>query len=199
MHFLTRADVVVQFHDLVWYTVKKFMRPGLEKDDLAQEGFCGLLKAYDRYDPDRGVSFMTYAYPWVYAAVQTHAENFSEPTHRSHNSCTQLLNANKEKVLEDCFVAYPYCGDDNDPFESLLQNEERNVKLDRMLDSKIVYEAIMYLPLIHQRVLLSYFFEDQCLSSLTETLGVTKQRVHQIYKKAIVMLRKRLHVRTTVV
>jgi RNA polymerase sigma-B factor len=39
-------------------------------DDLVQEGFLGLLEAFQRFDPTMGVSFFTYAYPWVVKFVR---------------------------------------------------------------------------------------------------------------------------------
>ena len=38
--------------------------------DLVQEGAVGLMQAADRFDPDRGVRFSTYAGWWVRAAMQ---------------------------------------------------------------------------------------------------------------------------------
>lgn len=45
---------------------------GLGFDDLVQEGALGLVQAADRFDPDRGVRFATYAIWWVKAAIQDH-------------------------------------------------------------------------------------------------------------------------------
>ncbi len=36
-----------------------------EEDDLLQEGYLGLCKAVDGYDPDQGVKFLTYAKYWI--------------------------------------------------------------------------------------------------------------------------------------
>lgn len=41
----------------------------IELDDLVQEGFWGLLDALRRFDPDRGVSFATFAYPRIAGAI----------------------------------------------------------------------------------------------------------------------------------
>lgn len=41
--------------------VKKYLGRGAEYDDLLSEGIIGLIKAHDRYDPDKGASFTTYA------------------------------------------------------------------------------------------------------------------------------------------
>jgi RNA polymerase sigma factor (sigma-70 family) len=38
-------------------------------DDLVQEGMLGLLQAVERFDPERGVRFMSYAVMWVRSAV----------------------------------------------------------------------------------------------------------------------------------
>ena len=37
----------------------------IHMDDLFGEGFLGLVEALNRFDPDRGVLFTTFAYPWV--------------------------------------------------------------------------------------------------------------------------------------
>lgn len=39
-------------------------------DDLMQQAFLGLMKAADRFDPDKGVRFSTYARWWIRAEVQ---------------------------------------------------------------------------------------------------------------------------------
>jgi RNA polymerase sigma factor (sigma-70 family) len=45
--------------------------------DLLQEGTTGLMDAVDRFDPDRGVRLMTYAYWWITRAVTLAIENRS--------------------------------------------------------------------------------------------------------------------------
>ncbi|MFP1643984.1 RNA polymerase factor sigma-32 [Pontitalea aquivivens] len=48
----------------------KFRRYGAPMNDLIQEASLGLLKAADKFDPDRGVRFSTYAVWWIKASIQ---------------------------------------------------------------------------------------------------------------------------------
>ena len=48
----------------------RFRRYGAPMNDLIQEASLGLMKAADKFDPDRGVRFSTYAVWWIKAGVQ---------------------------------------------------------------------------------------------------------------------------------
>jgi RNA polymerase sigma-32 factor len=48
----------------------KFRRYGAPMNDLIQEAGLGLMKAADKFDPDRGVRFSTYAVWWIRASIQ---------------------------------------------------------------------------------------------------------------------------------
>ena len=50
----------------------KFKRYGAPMNDLIQEASVGLMKAADKFDPDRGVRFSTYAVWWIKASIQDH-------------------------------------------------------------------------------------------------------------------------------
>lgn len=48
----------------------KFRRYGAPMNDLIQEAGLGLMKAADKFDPERGVRFSTYAVWWIKASIQ---------------------------------------------------------------------------------------------------------------------------------
>jgi RNA polymerase primary sigma factor len=50
---------------IVPHIVKDFAIGRIPLTDLVQEGYLGLLKAVDRFDPDRGYAFSTYASWWI--------------------------------------------------------------------------------------------------------------------------------------
>ncbi len=64
-----RRELIEKNLRLVVSVVKRYRGMGLPFEDLIQEGNIGLMKAVDRFDPEKGHRFSTYATWWIRQAV----------------------------------------------------------------------------------------------------------------------------------
>jgi RNA polymerase sigma factor (sigma-70 family) len=69
------GNIIVKFTPMVHKTVASFQRRcpkyrNVDSEDLVQEGILGIMEAFQRFDPSRGVSFSTYVFPWIHKYVR---------------------------------------------------------------------------------------------------------------------------------
>jgi RNA polymerase sigma-B factor len=67
-----REELVRLFYPLVEYLARRFRSRGEPLDDLTQVASIGLIKAIDRFEPERGVKFSTYAVPTIIGELKRH-------------------------------------------------------------------------------------------------------------------------------
>ena len=66
-------NTLVRMHlPLVEHLARRFRNRGEPLDDLTQVATIGLIKSVDRFDPERGVEFSTYATPTVVGEIKRH-------------------------------------------------------------------------------------------------------------------------------
>lgn len=62
---------------LVIPMAKRFQRPGMDLMDLIEEGNLGLLQAIDKFEPEKGYRFSTYAVYWIEQYIRKYIEEQS--------------------------------------------------------------------------------------------------------------------------
>lgn len=67
-----REELVREHQRLVRYLAKRFAGKGEPIEDLEQVANIGLLKTIDRFDPERGVQFSTYATATIIGELKRH-------------------------------------------------------------------------------------------------------------------------------
>jgi len=73
--------LVVRFRPLAAALARRYESGGYAFDDLRQVACLGLVKALRRFDPDRGVSFSSFAVPTILGELRRHCRDVAWPAH----------------------------------------------------------------------------------------------------------------------
>ncbi|MGQ9524212.1 MAG: sigma-70 family RNA polymerase sigma factor [Armatimonadota bacterium] len=82
-HDPSLKERIVAMHERLVYSVaRKYVNSGEPLEDLIQEGFVGLLRAIDLYDPSFGARFSTYATHKISGAIKHYLRDRARMIHR---------------------------------------------------------------------------------------------------------------------
>ena len=145
----------------------------LSTDDLISEGTIGMMKAAQKYDPQRGKPFVTFAAPYIRQAIEQAISRLDTPTdvrstdeslpRGSRNNYT-LLN-----VLED------------------KDSPRADAASEQMLSDDML-RGLSRLDERQQAVVCRYFGIDrerQTMAEIGQELGLKRERVRQIRNQAL--------------
>jgi len=65
-----RNEIVEQYLYMVDILIRKYLNKGVEYDDLYQVGALALVSAVERFDPDKGFSFSSFATPTILGEIK---------------------------------------------------------------------------------------------------------------------------------
>lgn len=95
----------------------KFRRYGAPMNDLIQEASLGLMKAAEKFDPDRGVRFSTYAVWWIKASIQDYVMRNWSMVRTGSTSGQKSLFFNLKRVQAKLEREAAAAGERLDPFQ----------------------------------------------------------------------------------
>jgi RNA polymerase sigma factor (sigma-70 family) len=108
---VAREKMILSNLRLVVLIAKRYMGRGLAFPDLIEEGNIGLMKAVDRYDPEKGFRFSTYASWWIRQAIERAAINqghlirlpvhMMEKVNQYLSQVEQMVSEGREPDLEE--------------------------------------------------------------------------------------------------
>lgn len=175
-------------------------------EDYLHYGFVGLLEAIDRYNPHQDTSFKTFANYRIFGAILNGIEKVSE---------ARTQYAQRSRLIKERVQSISYNDNEKDLFSELvntaihlalgyLLDEAANAenKEEHYLDGKAYNSdeiAQMQIQLKHiveklpcdEKVIIQYhYFHYVSFEELGDILGVTKGRVSQLHKSAIVRIRE---------
>ena len=90
-----RARVIEEHLPLVASVARRYAGSGEPLEDLVQVGTIGLIKAVDRFEPERGLELSTLAVPWIEGEIRHHLRDRAAPmrTPRPVRELAQRLRA----------------------------------------------------------------------------------------------------------
>lgn len=214
-----RNQLVLQYSPLVKYVagrVRSGLPQNVESADLVSEGVIGLMDAIDKFEPDRGWSFQTYAVPrirgaiidsiraadWVPRSVRSRIREVDRardalqvrlnrtPTEAEVSAEAGLTVAELREV-RDRPSAWSSADD-----EELAAVDDLAPAVDAAIEDEStrasLLAALRTLPERDQVIIALYFFEGLTLGEIGQVLSVTESRVSQLRSRATTSLRASL-------
>jgi RNA polymerase sigma-B factor len=85
------AVLVSRYRGLVWACAQRYSRSPEPAEDLVQEGYVGLLKAINNFDPAIGLNLAAYAYPCITGEIKRHFRDRRWQIHVSRSAQELVL------------------------------------------------------------------------------------------------------------
>lgn len=196
-------DQLIKTHlRLVIKIAKKYQGCGLPLPDLISEGNLGLIKAAQRFDTEKNIRFLYYAYYWIRESILT-SINDNSRTIRVPLSRIKNEKKNKENLtpIPTMLSLNNYLDDDNGiEFLDVLvddTNTDDNNKWDEIgLTTKI--NKLLDVLDERERYVVENFFglknkDSKTLNDIGEDLGLTGMRIMRIKERAMRKIRNEIY------
>ncbi len=212
----TRRNELIESHlGLVRHILGKLVAqlpPGVDVENLESAGTLGLVEAANKFDPERGIKFETYAYTRIRGAILDELRrNCPLPQHvlervakvrRAYESLppgatpAELAAASglNEDELADCLAAMRLTRvaswESNDPLDARLADraEPPDALAERAEQTQVLADAIESLPERERLVVTLYYKEDLRLKEIGEVLHLSESRVSRVLNGALFQL-----------
>jgi len=200
-----RSELIRANLRFAFSVAKQYQNRGVPLGDLVSEANAGLVRAADKYDPDVGVNFISYAVWWIrqalHSAVQRQGRTVQVPLNRAADLSLDVtrglvallqptrsldepaISGEPGRTLGETLVLDR--GEDEDVLPGGIESDSRREAIGRALD---------VLQPRDRRVLILYFGLEgnrpMTLQEIARDLGVTRERVRQLRDRALKRLRE---------
>lgn len=178
-----KRQIMLNYTNLVHYVIhnSKFIKLDVIEDkDYFQFGIEGLSEAIDRFDPDYGTKFETYA-------IQRIRGKIIDELRKLQIKPRSLQNYENAVVYRNVSIDQKLGDDEGFSLADLIPNDDETPDDQYLNAEKIVLlkQAIKKLSERDQLLLSLYYYEKLNYSEIAELLNITVSRVCQIHSKIV--------------
>lgn len=187
-----KKQIIMNYVNLVHYVIHKsnFIQNDLfDRRDYFQFGIEGLSEAIDRFDPDYGTKFETYAIQRIRGKIYDELRKYSPKYETVCDfegvavATSSSVSLNSPVVEDEGIQLYEMVSGGYDEPDDLLEKNELKGRLVELI--KVLNER-------DRNILSLYYYEELNYQEIAKLLNITVSRVSQLHSKIIKSLKQKL-------
>jgi len=185
-----KKQIILNYSNLVHYVIynSKFVNQTiLEEKDFYQFGIEGLSEAIDRFDPDYGTKFETYAIQRIRGKILDEIRKVQIKPRRTGDDKQKIyysnVSLNQPVDNDEGYLLYEKLPDDIETPEDTVEKDE---------EKELLLRFIAGLEERDRLILSLYYYEHLNYKDIAEILKITVSRVSQIHSKIIKQLQQKM-------
>jgi RNA polymerase sigma-B factor len=217
-----RNELVERHMGLAAHVARRFGRRGPSDDDLRQVAFLALVKAVDRFEPDRNVAFSTFAGRTIEGEIKRHfrdntwtvsvprsAKEIHLQLRRATDELTQKLGrppnvrqlaerlgVGTDVVIEGIAAGSAYSTASLDaPITAEGPASELGSEdpgFGHVADSSVVGDLISRLPEREREIVRLRFYDELTQGEIAERMGMSQMHVSRLLRRSFEQMRRQL-------
>ncbi len=217
---VAKSKLVEENTGLIYMVVNRFRNRGTEPEDLFQIAAVGLLKAIDRFDPQLGMQFSTYAVPLMMGEIRRHLRDDGPiKVSRGYKMLASKAAALREHLLAEkgaepsiteiatalsvdpaelsaALVAVRVPDSLDEPYGESARPLKEQIPSDsqeeKFINHMALKQLIQALPNREKKIILLRYMKEETQAQIAKKLGISQVQVSRIEKKILEKLRMEL-------
>jgi RNA polymerase sigma factor (sigma-70 family) len=180
--------------------VHRFVRSGIEREDLEQVAALGLVKAHQRYTAKRGVAFSTYAWYMVCGELLHYVRDFEKPVrmprrmweleHREREISQRIAHAfgrdaRADEVAAELGIRPEMVQHIREGIKTFTFTESDATVADDFDQRVMVHDALSKLTPEERAMILGVYYWGYSQSEIGAQLGYAQRRASRLHARAI--------------
>lgn len=187
-----KKQIMVNYTNLVHYVIhnSKFMNLNVvEEKDFFQFGVEGLSEAIDRFDPEFGTKFETYAIQRIRGKIIDELRKLQIKPRANY----QNQDPNKV-VYRNVSIDQPYDADDGFTLSDIIPSEYElpDDEYNSLEKKELLVQSIKNLSERDRMIITLYYYEHMNYKEISKILEITVSRVSQLHSKIMRELKKKI-------